>query len=373
MELPQELIDSIVDAIVADMDLVQDPWMIDNTADVLETLRACALVAHTFLLPCQMYIFHGISFSDEVQVSPNRFSALVGVRPHLASYVRAIYFEYTGAAEEPIDSITHILASVHSLARLDIARTHDGAASFLSTFSLPNLRHLTLWYFQCEDASELQNLLSTLTGLKTLTLRSITFEATGPAKLASPTPTSPQIVLDSLNLYFLDATQVQAILNAFTAIDITKLRSLYLHNTPMNSLLRANAASIQHVKILTYSYYPDAFRDETIEQGMLAGAHRLRSLDLRVPYLSSLNKMVQLFGVSDLTSLQTISVKVSQRTNSGEWQSLDGLLGLLGDLPALRLMHVYSAVPHPEDFLRNWMPALSERDVLRIHDSPPDV
>ncbi|KAJ7697646.1 hypothetical protein B0H17DRAFT_355426 [Mycena rosella] len=259
MDLPQELIDSIVDAIVDEVDLAQDPWIIDNSIEVLETLRSCALVAHVFLRPCQTYIFHGLTLSDEERISPEAFSDLFTARPHLASYVRALYFEYK-AVEEHLEPITHILASVTNLARLDIYPTPESSwysypvplqESFSAAFALASMHHITLWYFCFHDASELQTLLSESTGLKTLVLRSITFDST---ELPDETPPEvvPQVALDSLQMYFLDAAHVQAILGSFSTIDVTQLRSIYLHNTPMKSLLKLNAPSIRRVKIRAY-------------------------------------------------------------------------------------------------------------------------
>ncbi|KAJ7448034.1 hypothetical protein FB451DRAFT_1289628 [Mycena latifolia] len=384
MDLPQELIDSIVDAIVDDVDLAQDPWIIDNTVDVLETLKSCALVAHAFVRPCQTYIFHGLTLSDDERITPEALSDLFVASPHLASHVRALYFEYRAAAEH-LEPITHILASMTNLARIDIYPDLEGAwqgypaplrASFAAAFALPCMRHITLWYFCFEDASELQALLNESTGLKTLVLRSITFATTEPAEnLEAPREAPPpRVVLDSLQLYFLSAPHVQAMLDAFTAVDLTCLRSLYLHNTPMNSLLRLNASSIQHVKIR--AYYSDLFLAETVDADALAGAHGLQSLDLKVPFLPSLSKLVRFFGSLDhLVRLRTVCVTVSQKTYPTEWQELDGLLG---ELPALGDVNVYSGSqwtpgePHEEALMRAWMPVLAGRDVLRIHDCAPE-
>ncbi|KAJ7083241.1 hypothetical protein C8R44DRAFT_862485 [Mycena epipterygia] len=383
MDLPQELIDSIIGAIVDGVDLAQDPWVIDNTPDVLETLRSCALVARAFVHPCQTYIFHGITISEDAHIPPYIFSALLAVRPHLACHVRAIYFEYSlTAVAEHLEPIAQILASVVNLARIDIYpdptsqgvlwQTYPEAlsASFLQAFALPYLRHITLWYFHFEDALELQALLAESTGLKTLVLRSITFGDTSVLdERPEPHPTTaPQVVLDSLQLYFLDAAQVQAMLDSFTVIDITRLRSLYLHNTPMNSLVRVNASSIERIRIR--AYYPDVFLDETVDPDTLAGADHLQSLDLSMPFLTSLCKMVRIFGsLAHLTRLETISVAVSQKTGPVEWKELDELLGVPGDLPALAKVNVFShsqwnlEEPHSEALLKAWMPALAGRNL----------
>jgi hypothetical protein len=254
---------------VDDLELAQDPWAINNTPDVLETLKSCALVTSAFVHPCQLYIFHGITLSDDAHIPPLKFYTLLVERPHLASYVRALYFEYAfAAAEQNIELVRHILASLTDLARLDVYPDTESQGipwqsfpepvrtAFTSAFALPYLHHITLWYFSFEDALELETLLAESTSLQTLVLRSIEFWGTEPTEtLKLPAKQTPsRVVLDSLELYFMDTAQLQALLDSFTTVDITHLRSLYLHNSSMNSLLRVNASTIERVKIC--AYYP---------------------------------------------------------------------------------------------------------------------
>ncbi|KAJ7130809.1 hypothetical protein C8R43DRAFT_1025067 [Mycena crocata] len=388
MELPQDLIYPIIDAIVDKVDLNRDPWDIGNTHDVLESLRSCALVARAFVRPCQTYIFHGISLSDEKEIiSPRSFSALLTNSPHLGSHVRALFFEHgLNATVENLEPIMHTLASVTNLVRLDISpdssqglswQSYPAAlrASFISVFALPYLRHITLWYFEFHDAAELQAILRGSTSLKTLVLRSTTFNNT--EQTGTSNDNSPTVVLDSLQLYFMDATQIQAMLDSFTSIDITHLRHIYLHNTPMCSLLRVNAATIQ--KLTVRAYFPDHMLEETVDEDALAGAYGLQFLNLKMPFLPSLSKMIRRFGdLGHLTHLQAITITVSQKALHAEWEELDGLLGVLGELPSLADVSVYSRSPYshedpyPEALLRKWMPRLAGRGVLRIHDSFPE-
>ncbi|KAJ6487619.1 hypothetical protein C8R45DRAFT_1213692 [Mycena sanguinolenta] len=382
MSLPQELIDAIIDAVVGDLDLSQDPWIVDNTSEVLGTLKSCALVTRAFVRPCQVYIFHGITISDrdDVRLPPLVLSTLLSESPHLALHIRAIYFEYSVAADaENVEPMKHILASASNMERLDLYPDTTSQSvvwsqypgpmrtAFASAFALPYLRHITLWYSHFNDASELQFLLRESFSLKTLVLRSITFEPSERAEI-SKTSSPPRVVLDSLHLYFFDAEQVQELLHSFTAIDITRLRTLYLHNSPMKTLLRVNAPTIRELKIR--AYYPEALLDASVDADALSAAHNLQTLDLKVPFLSTLNKMLRKLGnLSQLTRLRSISVTVSQRTLQADWAELDGLLGV-DDLPALKEVNVFSGSqfeePHPEALLRTWMPTLTGRNVLRI-------
>ncbi|KAJ7448036.1 hypothetical protein FB451DRAFT_1289642 [Mycena latifolia] len=364
MDLPQELIDSIVDAILDGVDLAQDPWIIGRTVDVLRTLRS--------YLP-----FHGVTAGDDERKSPNRYFVLFSARPHLASYVHALRFEHR-AVEEHHEPIAHILASVKTLVHLHIYPDPEGPwmwntaslrAIFSSALALPSLRHIALWYFSFEDALELQTLLSESTGLKTLVLNSTTFGTTKPPGRLETTPKmSPRVVLDSLELYFMDAADVQAILDSFTTVDLTRLGSLYLRDTPISSLFNMTMSSIQHLTV--DAYYPEIYAGN-VDADALAGAHYLQSLDFTVPSLPSLTKMLRLFGsLEQLSRLRTLCLTVSRKTYPTEWQELDALLGVL---PALGDVHVYSGAewtpgePHEEALMRTWMPVLAGRNVLRIH------
>ncbi|KAJ7665884.1 hypothetical protein DFH06DRAFT_261982 [Mycena polygramma] len=379
MDLPQELVNSIIDAVVDELDLTKDPWIIEGTPAILETLKSCALVTRAFLHPCQAYIFHGITLSDddpdptdnEPLTSPGLFSELLKKHPHLASHVRVVYLQgFAAALEQDSEPIEHVLASVKNLRRLDINVLSDPPghqvmwgtypqsirASLRSAFALPHLHHITLWYFNFEDASELQTLLGESTSLKTLVLHSATFSNTESAETLVPSnPPPPRVVLDSLQLYFIAEMVLQALIDSFTVIDITRLRSVYFHNTPMKSLLRMNAPTIQRVNIR--AYYPDSFIDQLIDQDALAGTYDLETLGLKVPFLSSLNKIIR-----------------SEQGPLNHWKALDALLGVPGTLPALSEVNIYSDNDerHPELLLRASMPALTARGVLRIHGFSPD-
>jgi hypothetical protein len=127
-----------------------------------------------------------------------------------------------------------------------------------------------------------------------------------------------------------------------------------------------------------YANFPtDTFLAESVDADALAGAYGLKSLDLKVPFLPSLSKMVRLFGsLEHLMQLRWVCITVSQKTYLAEWSELDGLLG---ELPALDEVHVYSGSqwtpgePHQEALLKAWMPVLAGRDVLRIHNCAPEI
>ncbi|KAJ7697659.1 hypothetical protein B0H17DRAFT_1130263 [Mycena rosella] len=127
---------------------------------------------------------------------------------------------------------------------------------------------------------------------------------------------APRVVLDSLHLSALNAANVQAIAESSITTDIMHLRSLYLHNTPMQPLLKLNVASIKHLNICSYyigapinprSEYADHLTDMSHDNmDALAGVYRLQSLHLKAPLLLSISKILRSLGNLDhLVCLRT--------------------------------------------------------------------
>ncbi|KAJ6523516.1 hypothetical protein DFH09DRAFT_1372444 [Mycena vulgaris] len=204
MDLTQELIDAIVDAIVVDAELIQDPWIIDNSPATVETLRSCALVGRAFVHPCQMHLFHGLTLSDKRRGATKTLSTLLVTHPHLASDVRGLSVDYR-EVEKHLKPITHVLALVKNLTHLAIypdPQRYPGSvpASVLEAFTFPkHLHHIALGYFHFENVCELHALLCKNTSLTSLVLRSITFETThklkpGDSQLSLPRQPTAEIL-----------------------------------------------------------------------------------------------------------------------------------------------------------------------------------
>ncbi|KAJ6473657.1 hypothetical protein C8R47DRAFT_1221461 [Mycena vitilis] len=349
MDLPQELIDAIIDAIVAHVDLGGEPWILNKkkNSDVLEALRTCALVAHAFVRPCQTFIFHGITLRYEALP---RLSTIFVQSPLLARYVRALDLDCTHWGDEHLEPVVDILASVTNLERLHIHPSYGSHLqsgpirdTILSAFSLPYLHHLSLRFIYFEDAFELHACLAASTGLKTLVLHSIEFndaaiksdivESSGDPRMKQASqPPGMQVRLESLQLSFLSATQMQALLEAFTVVDITRLRALRFHNTPMCALLRINTVTIQRLAIHTYFSADEAVLGQFVDQDALTVAHGLRALEFVTPSLSQLATTLRRWRLRQLTSLRTVSIEVRQAAQPAQWQALDALLD---EAPAL--------------------------------------
>ncbi|KAF7288182.1 hypothetical protein HMN09_01417600 [Mycena chlorophos] len=376
-DLPQELIDAIIYALVAPLDLDSDPWAVESDAPaapaIFSALRACSLVAHAFARPCQEYLFHGIVLDDDG--ANTRLTDVLNTSPHLGGYVRAVFVE-----SGPTQSIRDVLRATTNIIRLDISPnppeplanvpwTDEFAAVFGPSLAQQGLQHVTLWSFEFRNAKQLENLLLPNPALKTLVLRLLRFTETE-ADVDNDEDGEPLVNLQRLDLYFFDASTIDALLAGFKRIDLTKLRSLYLHNTPMSSLVEANSATLEVLRIR--AYYPDISLNENVAENALAEASKLLVLDLYLPFLPSLKRMLHRLGtLSGLSHLHTVIISVSQKTGVAEWTELDQLLGVVGgDLPALKQVRIYSGSkydqPHPKEVMHEAMPVLSSRGVLRL-------
>ncbi|KAJ7056901.1 hypothetical protein C8F01DRAFT_1372230 [Mycena amicta] len=368
--LPQELIDAVVDAIVSPLDLSEDPWIVTS----ILPLKACALVARTFVRPCQRYIFYGIRLRDNA----SRFASLLESSPHIASYIRAVYVETALERDEPV-SIRQVLQLSTNLVWLDInlqtwlsglatvpvSGRQAFAVMLQDGLAQASLQRVMLRNFALESR-QLENLLFRSKGLKTLELRSPAF-----ALPTTGTPTEriqPAVVLERLVLYFVKSETVQKLLETFKRVDLTKLRSLCLHNTPMNSLLAANASTLETLELR--GLFPGTFLENDEPVDVFTGAAQLRVLDLQVPLLVDLIPVVRNFGsLRHLVKLHTVVIAVIQKAAPAEWTALDLLLGR--DLQTLKEVRIRPGSdlhlnPHPHELVRSWMPILAEKGVLRI-------
>ncbi|KAJ7666100.1 hypothetical protein DFH06DRAFT_1323245 [Mycena polygramma] len=373
MELPLEIIESIIDVFSGGID--QDPWIIDRSPDILATLRACALVARAFVCRCQTHIFFAITLcGGDRCIPPYRLSTLLMESPHLASYIRAIEFGLTIVADEPVAaSIAHILSSVTNLERLVLLPVSDQLRpgpvrdAFMCAFTLPRLRHLSLWYFYFADLYELQECLGGCTSLKSLMMYNLSFDegvdlVQRAKERAALGP--PRVVLDTLQLWQFKKELIQALLDTFTVVDITHLRWLSLYGTENDTLLRANAATIQRLEILGLS----GEENEAVPAN--ANMHNLQTLELLALSLPEVNVLLRKLGyLRQLNKLRMVSVKISQETQPSEWQELDTILD---DAPALAEVKIYSGSEgHPDEPPLEFMPGLAARGVLRIRGIAP--
>jgi hypothetical protein len=114
--------------------------------------------------------------------------------------------------------------------------------SLHATFSRHCLRGLCLTDLRFDNVSELEALLSSGLGLKELILDGIGFDS---SVQRINGPREPRVVIESLTLLHAE----DALVSSFSAVDIKHLHSLVLVSTPLLPLLKANAQTLQKVRI----------------------------------------------------------------------------------------------------------------------------
>ncbi|KAJ7057249.1 hypothetical protein C8F01DRAFT_1233654 [Mycena amicta] len=302
--------------------------------------------------------------------------------PHVASYIRAVYVE-TSLGPNELVSIRQVLQLSINLMRLDInlqtslpgrptvTSTPAFAVMLQDSLAQASLGRVMLRNFVLGNARQLENILCRSKGLKTLELRSTGFSQITTRTPAEETQIQPVVVLERLVLWFLDSETVQELLETFKRVDLTKLRSLCLHDTPMNSLLAANASTLETLE-LRGLFSPGRFLENNAPADVFTGAAQLLTLDIQLPLLVYLIPVVRNFGsLRHLVRLHTVAITVTQKATLAEWTELDLLLG--GDLPALKVVCIHTGSdfhldPHSEELIRSCMPVLVGKGVLRIVD-----
>ncbi|KAJ7443847.1 hypothetical protein FB451DRAFT_1413470 [Mycena latifolia] len=376
VEIPQELIDVIIREILSAED---NPFRLyhPESAVLVQALRAGSFFQRS--LPEES------NFEDIPSIS-EQLSKLLLRSPHISSYVRHLHIVYSLADAEPLAAI---LSSLPNLEEVDFyPNGYDNAswnahpvplkASYLAALSRPTVRRVGMVHHKFTHASELHTLLENTVGLKDLTMRYIGFSNTE-IPSAESVPRTPTVVLDSLGLRSLDPAEVESMMQAFTSVDITHLRSLDLMDTAAISLLRANASTLQKVAILADSRKHLDVHDP--EQDILAAADQLASIELRVSDSHLMNDMLRSFGnLAHLTALRMLSLEIFKNIYPSDkvfWRHADSALSSL-QLDAVevkatkhkpkgrRTLILTEEAVNPQEVLMEWMPALVQKGILRI-------
>ncbi|KAJ7464996.1 hypothetical protein B0H11DRAFT_69715 [Mycena galericulata] len=383
MTLPPELIAAIVAEIHASDDAFH--LLLSDSAPILRTLKACALVSRAFLRPAQIQIFSAVDLNSE-DPRFQQFSQLLLHAQHIASYVRHLRIVYSLDDAGPL---AEILAGLPNLEEANFYpdwenpswRAHPTPlkAAFAIALSRPTLRHVSIVRCRFVHAKELHALLGNSVGLKHLTLRYITFDNQDDRPDSEAVQPAPKILINSLELTSLTLANVNSIISAFTIVGITRLRSLDLRDTPLTNLLRANAATLQRLEICLILRHILANKPEDMD--VLADAHQLTSIRLRIIDSSMMDTAFRLFGnLAHLTTLRNLTVEVFGHIAFDDehiWRRVDAILSSARleavEVVTSKLQKVVlgssQRTCEPQRLLTKWMPRLIKKGIVYIHPS----
>ncbi|KAJ7432191.1 hypothetical protein B0H11DRAFT_2127344 [Mycena galericulata] len=394
MEIPQELVDAIIAEIRPLHNRYPSSLYEDASAPDFETLKSCTLVSRAFARPAQSLIFSAVrldgfghSRSRRYTKAPfERFARLLRERPHIASYVRNLHFVYS---LDEATLLVEILACLPSLEEIHaqphgslssrvnhtwVAHPAPLKAALSAALSCPTLRRVNMMGYHFHHARELHNLLRNTVSLKHLALEYIEFEDHDESITSeAATPPASKIFVDSLKLKGLLLENIHSIMAAFTTVDIRHLRSLQLWDTPMTSILRANAATLQAVEILLKSRF--AADLDRLDVDVLAGAHQVASIRIEAYDAPNLDSAFGFLGnLSHLTALRTLDFKIFPRLIVADdervWRRVDVALSSLHlHSVAITTRRNWNVQLEPRSMLTNWMPGLVEMGILHIYPS----
>ncbi|KAJ6579934.1 hypothetical protein DFH09DRAFT_1444196 [Mycena vulgaris] len=379
VKLPQELIDAIIDEF--------DPSLTEkNQRRVFpdrETLRSCALVAHVFVGPSQAKLFSTVNlFCLGCLKAPEErsrlFSKLLSSKPHIRFYVRTLQLSYrcTGST-----FVGRILSSLPNLASLSLRPSFDDLLdniyppfsthlrdSILAVFSTTSLRRLELRDHQFNTAQELQHILENGRGLKELMLVHIQFADVSPRPSGVHQGPS-NVAIESLQIFQTQPDVIEAILNAFTAVDITHLRSLSCDRY-YKPLLQANAHSIHELTLEVTTL--DIVEPEPLDQ-ILPTNSSLHTLNLKLDYIYVPVFFIDhcLGNLARLKALKRVSI-TGRMPSISQAPAIDKLLGSFAS--GLEEIHVGMDIIKEGDTeaaFRRCMPTLDGTGVLKISTAAP--
>ncbi|KAJ7029373.1 hypothetical protein C8F04DRAFT_1398455 [Mycena alexandri] len=373
VQLPQELIDGIIDEFDVSLTDVKDTGIFPDR----NTLRSCALVCRAFARPSQKKLFSIVSTQSAGWNQPpderlRLFSKFLASNPHIGQYVRTLNLGYRCARSKSLD---YILVSLPNLRTLSLypwkdlyGRNSDAFEelpihhrdAFLAAFSLSSLRSLSLRNHLFSNALELQSMLINSVGLEELVLQSIKWADLSVVGSPKGRPHSPRLVLKSLKLVGMSISDIDALLNAFTAVDIRHLQSLccdrYHH-----SLFQA-ASTIRDLSLIADTpnftiFYP--------EQRDLISPSSLQSLSLNVDNLAIVLSLINRLGTLKAAPiLKRISVSVSYWIVAGFWPLIEPMLLEASSVEDICLKLNPSA--GTEAMVRASLPTINAKGILKI-------
>ncbi|KAJ7671427.1 hypothetical protein DFH06DRAFT_1467803 [Mycena polygramma] len=363
LRLPQELIDAIIDEFDASIADARDSSVFSDRM----ALKACSLVSRAFVPASQMKLFSEIDLYGEGRCSGppdtriRAFSKLLSSKPHIRPYIKTLYLTYPCARSNSVD---HILTSLPQLKTLSLFPWPQSSVedhwdyldygnpplpsfpihhrdSLLAAFSLSSLRRLEFRNHRFEDIFELETILGNSTGLKELTLRSFQFIRVPPQPQPQPQPihpAAPRVVLVALEILGVEIKDVDAMVDSFTIVDITHLRSLCSDRYHV-SLLKANSHSLHELTLVVNGTHlvvnsGNVLLSPARLDDIISG-HNLHILNLRMLNQLAFPRIFfnTLGYFANLRSLERVSITARGTMDPGAlgyWARVDSMLGDTG-------------------------------------------
>ncbi|KAJ7449032.1 hypothetical protein B0H11DRAFT_2079264 [Mycena galericulata] len=378
VQLPQELIDAIIDEFDISLQDKDNPTLYPDR----NTLRACALVSRAFVGPSQRQLFSTVTlgangyYGAPPDERSRSFSKILSSKPHIGSYVKNLILSYRSARSKSVETI---LSSLPKLKTLSLDPRHDRKYhqtipfpvhlrdSFIAAFSLVSLRRLEIRRHDFTDARDLDSILSNSLGLEELCLINVRFTDNSSQALRIGSD-SPRVSLRSLGLFAMQTADMKAVMNTFTAVDVTHLRSISSDGF-FEPLLHLNAPSLRELICIRSTWF-----HATDPLGPVLPANKVDTLTIRIPSATEVTRTIRQLG--NLQALKRVSIMAKHVVgDSGEWLKIDSLLADAG--AALEDVHVCLDLPtyirqtvFVEAAVRSDLPALNAKGILRITSTP---
>ncbi|KAJ7697654.1 hypothetical protein B0H17DRAFT_1177604 [Mycena rosella] len=306
------------------------------------------------------------------------FSELLSSKPHIQSYIRTLILSYRPARSK---SVEHILSSLPKLRSISLHPTinypygwHSSFSvylrdSFHAVFATTTLRRIELRSHSFDGPQELQRILSNSLSLTELVLDEICFEHVA-LRSTEKHPGSPRTVLQSLGVFRMLPDVVDAVLDAFIAIDIKHLRSISCDRY-QNSLLQANTYSIQEHTLIVANN-PDVFHKDAL-YAVLPPSTSLHTLHVRMRAYKTpvINRLGNLASLRALKKLTITATKRNLMGGRPEWPAVDSRLAEVGS--GLESVHLILTDYRDGDEVRyrQLMPGLDAKGILSVSLAPP--
>ncbi|KAJ7264784.1 hypothetical protein C8J57DRAFT_1308171 [Mycena rebaudengoi] len=375
MRIPQELVNAIIDSSAQDLQETWSYWAHIEPPEAA-TLRACALVSHSFSSRSRMHLFASINCWNEDRL--RKFGRLLLESPHIGPlYVRHFCLRLTSAV---LEGLAHTLLFLTKLTQfelisdyhhpLDGIRTPFLKDALLDIFSSHSLRSLAFSSHGFRDTAAFNALLNQATGLEELCLDRIGFSHTTPGLNA----TAP-VIIRHLRLTNMHINDIEIMLSV---LDITRVRSLDLGNTPILPILKANVKHLRSIRCCQ----TNALYQRIVDQDILEGNRSLQSIEI-VDTPKVMVVALEDFGdLKHLKALKTISLDVirnelSAKNEANSWSRLDSILANVDGV--LQNVHIYfyetERRESPDiEILKRWLPSVAGKISLHTSvDQPPSA